>query len=642
MKKRITSCLLVLLCILLVSCTDNIPSPQESTEKSDISADISTPEENDVSDDNSETESDDGYSADTVLVLPTENPMPNTDKYSAVRTKITTVFSKNNVRDDMRLIVAPAMVGWEPSPVFDPVGNARSDDYGTDLQIGNTIKNDEKFIYLLSLGELIIFSAENGKAEQVSVTHLPDQLLGIEILLYKNQVIIICANEDPYRDYKVTELSEDNRGAVTSVFIVEVSERGKTKQTDYFVQSGSFAASRIINGQLVLITSRYTTIAKKFYDDNLISEEELLSELPVAGRHLNALIPAENIEIPDDTGLSTLTITSKTDLNGGEMQAYCKMINDYSFYITEDSIYVFDQAVYWYGANGEAYTEIERYDISGELPIYIGKTRVYGRTYHLAVSEYNGYLRIPTNEDYGAGLIILDKDLNIVSELYGIGGNQQDPYPHDVETYKNTVIYGRDKNWWMVDVSEPEAPKVISIGEGGEIYYNKAFLSEDTLLTSIFCRDDTQDYGGIKLETYDISDEKNILKTGEILLENNSRELAYMLSPGTYQPSNSAAAENEFAVVPYTIEYWDDTTYVCRYMLALISTDNGLTLVSKQEIDHETASGIKASKWQVMYIDDAVYFVNLGVGTKETDITSVSIYFFTADDLTPIGQYSNN
>ena len=209
-------------------------------------------------------------------------------------------------------------------------------------------------------------------------------------------------------------------------------------------------------------------------------------------------------------------------------------------------------------------------------------------------------------------------------------------------TYKNTVVYGRGKNWWTVDVSDPAAPKVINIGEGGETNYDKAFLSEDTLITSTVCRDDTQEYGGIKLETYDISDEKNILKTGEILLENNSRELAYILSPGTYQPSVSAAAENEFAVVPYTIEYWDDTTYVCRYILSLLSIDNGLTLVSKQEIDHKTDSGIKASKWQVMYIDDTVYFVNLGLGTKETDITSVTIYSFTADDLTPIGQYSNN
>ncbi|MBR2914841.1 MAG: beta-propeller domain-containing protein, partial [Clostridia bacterium] len=255
--------------------------------------------------------------------------------------------------------------------------------------------------------------------------------------------------------------------------------------------------------------------------------------------------------------------------------------------------------------------------------------------------EYNGYLRIPTDEDYGAGLVILDKELNIVSELYGIGGNQKEPHPHDVATYKNVAVFGRGTTWYVVDVSDPAAPKVMNGIDGANQNYDKAFLSEDTLLTSVFCRDDAKEYNGIRLETYDISDEKNIVKTGEVLLENNSRELQYRLSPWSYRQSVSAVSEKEFTVVPYTIEYWDDTTYVRNYMLALFSTEDGLTLVSKQEIERVITEGTKTSRWQAMYIDGTVYFVNMALGTKETDITAINIYTFNSTDLTPTGRYTN-
>ena len=640
MKKRITVFIAVLLCLCMVACGEKLPAPQESGEQSEISADLSLPD-TDVSEEISDTE-EDGYTSDTVLVLPEDGPAVNAAEYDGVKNKISEVFTKNQVRDEELLIVVPAMVGWEPSPLYSPMGNAYYNTGSTALNTGDVIKNDENFIYCLSFGELTIFSAENGKAEQVSLTHLPEQLLGIEMLLYENKVIIICANQDPYRDYAVTELSESGRGAVTCVFVIEVSESGKTKQTDFYVQSGYFVSCHTVGDEMVLLTKRHTRLADKFYGDNALSDEELMRELPVAGKHLNATVPAENIEIPDDTGLSTLTITSKTNLQSGKMNAYCKMINDSYFFITEDSIYVFDQSVHWYGNDGRAHLEIERYDITGEKPVYIGKTSIHGWMHPLAVSEYNGYLRIPTDEDYGAGLVILDKELNIVSELYGIGGNQKEPYPHDMATYKNVAVFGRGTTWYVVDVSDPAAPKVMNGIDGANQNYDKAFLSEDTLLTAVFCRDDAKEYNGIKLETYDISDEKNIVKTGEILLENNSRELMYRLSPWSYRQSVSAVSEKEFTVVPYTIEYWEYDDYVRKNMLALFSTEDGLTLVSKQEIERAITEGTKTSKWQAMYIDGTVYFVNMALGTKETDITAINIYTFNSTYLTPTGRYTND
>ena len=297
---------------------------------------------------------------------------------------------------------------------------------------------------------------------------------------------------------------------------------------------------------------------------------------------------------------------------------------------------MFDQNVYWYGNDGRAHLEIERYDITGEKPVYIGKTGIHGWMHPLAVSEYNGYLRIPTDEDYGAGLVILDKELNIVSELYGIGGNQKEPHPHDVATYKNIAVFGRGTTWWLVDISDPTDPKVMNGIDGASKNYDKAFLSEDTLLTSVYCYDENRTCSWIELETYDVSNALNIRKTGEFPLEKNSRELVYTLSPWSYKPSISATAEDRFTVVPYTIEYWDNGTYVRNYMLALFSTDNGLTLISKQQIDHHATEETKASKWKAMCIENTVYFVNLAVGTKETDITAISIYPFTADTLDPI------
>lgn len=639
MKKRITSYLLVLLCILLVSCADKILSPQESTEKSDISADISIPEENDVSDGNSETE-DDGYSSETLLVLPEKGGEASAGDYTAVKKQICDTFTGNEVRDDYRVIIEDEGMIYidetndRKSSVYAPMGTTYSDPQNEAVGKGDIIKSDGKFIYLLSFGELVILSAENGETKQVSVTHLPEQLLGIEILLYEDLVIIICANEDPARDYAVTEIADTDRGVLTSVFVVEVSESGKTRQKDYYVQSGSFAASRLINGEIVLITCRFTALADSFYNDNMLSDDELMRELPVAGRRFNDTVPAENIDIPEETHTSTLTVISKTSLSDGKMNAYCKMADDFSFYISEDSIYVFDQSVYWYGSDGKAYIEVERYDITGKLPVYIGKTSVHGWMCSSAISEYNGYLRIPTYEDYGAGLIILDKELNVIGELYGIGGNQQDPLPHDVATYKNIAVFGRDSTWWTVDISDPASPEIIGSADCIGAYYNKTILDGGYLLTSVFYRDSDSDYAGLKLETYDVSDEMNIKKTGEMLLENESRQFIYMLSPGLYQETTSETSGSGTLVMPYVIA--DDNP---RYVLAMLSYGEELTLTAKQELVHTSTSEIKTSKWQMVRIGDGIHLVNLAMGTKETDITSVFVYSFNADDLTPLGRY---
>lgn len=316
------------------------------------------------------------------------------------------------------------------------------------------------------------------------------------------------------------------------------------------------------------------------------------------------------------------------------MNAYCKMADDFSFYISEDSIYVFYQTVLWYGNDGRAHLEIERYDITGKLPVYIGKTSVHGWMCSSAISEYNGYLRIPTYEDYGAGLIILDKELNVIGELYGIGGNQQDPLPHDVATYKNIAVFGRDSTWWTVDISDPASPKVTGSADGKGNNYHTVFLDDGYLLTSVFYRDYASDYAGLKLETYDISDEMNIKKTGEMLLENESRQFIYMLSPGLYQETTSETSGSGTLVMPYVVA--DDNP---RYVLAMFSYGEELTLTAKQELVHTSASEIKTSKWQMVRIGDGIHLVNLAMGTKETDITSVSVYSFNADDLTPIGQY---
>ncbi|MBR2915108.1 MAG: beta-propeller domain-containing protein [Clostridia bacterium] len=640
MKKRITSLFALLLCLFLVSCGMEVSSDvSRADNESSVSVNTSLPPEENVSSETSETE-DGGYSSETLLVLPEKGGEASAGDYTAVKKQICDTFTGNEVRDDYRVIIEnDDMIHIDEtndrkSSVYSPMGITYSDQQNEALQRGDVIKSDSRFIYLLSFGELTILSAENGKTEQVSVTRLPDQLLGIQMLLYKNQVIIICANEDPYLNYKVEELSEDNRGVLTSVFVVEVSESGKTRQKDYYVQSGAFAASRMVNDEIVLITCRFTNLAKSFYDDDMLSDGELMRELPIAGRHFNDTVPAENIDIPKETYTSTLTVISKTSLSDGEMNAYCKMADDFSFYISEDSIYVFYQTVLWYGNDGRAHLEIERYDITGKLPVYIGKTSVHGWMCSSAISEYNGYLRIPTYEDYGAGLIILDKELNVIGELYGIGGNQQDPLPHDVATYKNIAVFGRDSTWWTVDISDPASPKVTGSADGKGNSYHTVFLDDGYLLTSVFYRDYASDYAGLKLETYDVSDEMNIKKTGEMLLENESRQFIYMLSPGLYQETTSETSGAGTLVMPYVVA--DDNP---RYVLAMFSYGEELTLTAKQELVHTSTSEIKTSKWQMVRIGDGIHLVNLAMGTKETDITSVSVYSFNADDLTPIGQY---
>ena len=143
MKKRITVFIAVLLCLCMVACGEKIPAPQESDDRSGVDADVSLPD-TDVSAETSDTE-DDGYSSDTVLVLPEGGPCANAAEYDGVKNKISEVFTKNQVRDEELLIYALDVVGWEPSPLYSPMGNAYYNTGNAALNTGDVIKNDENF-----------------------------------------------------------------------------------------------------------------------------------------------------------------------------------------------------------------------------------------------------------------------------------------------------------------------------------------------------------------------------------------------------------------------------------------------------------------------------------------------------------------
>lgn len=641
MKKRITSLFALLLCLFLVSCGTEVPSDVSKTDNessiissvsdTDAFGDVSLPSE----------ESLNGFSAETVLAFPEENSLPDISVYTSLEESLNAEFAERKIYDDYRIIIAPAMEGYEPPPTYIPCGTSHSDENNPGIQSGDVIQQDEKFIYVLSFNALTVYSAENGEMKECSKTLLPQQLISIEMLTFGNRIIIVCSNEDPAEDYKISNLSKSDRGAMTCVFVVDISKNGLTKQTDFYVQSGLYLCGRKIDNEFLLITRKYTQLEKK-YGDGILSLEEITEDLPVAGKNFNDLVPPENIEISKDTSQTTFTVMSRLDIQKGEMYPYARMTSETNFYITDESVYTFEMQFFHLKNDTKLYSKIDRYSISDTI-VHSANATVEGQFWGIrSISEYNGYLRVPACEDYGAAIFILDKDLNTVGELYGIGGSDKDSFLDGTRTHKDIIGFELGSKLWLVDVSDPETPKETgSIDNKG--WANRSIkLDDNRLLSAYYTR--SEDYFGISINLYSITDDYTITELDRLSMPNDSLLIDYLFGPGIYTDSTSNIYATESLITfPYQLSYYNENNKkVQKYMVAFISCDDSLEISKEHEMTFETVFGLKTSYFKTVSVGDFVYIINLRQGTKTTDITSVSVKAFSVSELEMVNEYHFN
>ncbi|MCR5700768.1 MAG: beta-propeller domain-containing protein [Lachnospiraceae bacterium] len=431
---------------------------------------------------------------------------------------------------------------------------------------GDVVKTDGNYIYSINLHGyywyaydsqapvISITKANNGKLSKMSSIELTaedksddTEYYFKEFYIYKNYLVVMSEkssikksqrsrglgkifDSDSYYPYTVKQ---------TCIDIYDISNKSKPKKYKTLYQSGSYNSSRVSDGFLYTI-SYFTSEVSTFYDRKkgiddyegyipYINDDAISCEDIYYSRHLDSM--------------GTYVITS-VNLNSPKSFSDSKAVSN-----SNGTVYVSDSAIYMYST---IYDRIEKTEIMkvayDKGSLYIGNRAViagylYGT---FALSEYDNYLRIvstiPQNdfswydnqvwsddiaknysqriaEDINA-VYVLDDNMKLTGRITGLAPGEQIYSARFFGNIGYFVTYRNTDPLFSVDFSNPKEPKILGALKIPGFSNYLHFYGNDTLLGIGEETDPyTQEFLGLKLSMFDISDPSNVTESDKFVIK---------------------------------------------------------------------------------------------------------------------------
>lgn len=409
---------------------------------------------------------------------------------------------------------------------------------------GDIIKTDGTYIYRVTnnydqaLGDniysLVITKTDNGKLTPVTAINLIDlkpendsaYFAFHEFYLYDDQLVIL---------YSVEDYSGGSSGNMSYIAVYNVKHKDKPTLTKKLSQSGWYESSRISNGYLYTITN---------YDcGNFTDIKRYKDYVPTVDDNT---IPCENIYYTDDVLMDTSHVVTSLNLSNPTEFSDSKSIP-----VNGSSVYVSDNAIYFYASLYDEITKTEimkMYYDKGKLTV--GNSAVIAGSLYgpFAINEYDGHLRIvatiPANnvsllwrggiedlkeasdesdstvrEDVNA-LYILDDNLNLTGKLTGIAPGERIYSARFMGNTGYFVTYKNTDPLFSVDLSDPANPTILgTLKIPGFSNYLHPYGDGILLGFGEETDPETQEFLGLKLSMFDISDPANVKEEDKCIIE---------------------------------------------------------------------------------------------------------------------------
>ena len=461
------------------------------------------------------------------------------------------VFVSNDIAPDSGLVEYEAMpeesaasdsaaTGIAASPKS--AGAAHSDTY---LQVegideADIVKTDGKYIYFVNDDkEVVIYSAEDGKTEKLSVIGYSGVENYIDDIYLSGDRLITVGRY--YRD--------DSQESCSGIVVYDITDRKNPKELYDFSQSGDILSSRMTGGYVYLVTNDYVYRGGRTVP--LCGSTGSLSSLKagdiccVPEPQTSSYIVLSAIDITSGTQGKTAT---KAILGSGE-DIYC---NDHNLYSVSGE---------WNSKDNVYSTRIVRASLDGLRVKFNATAKVRGYALsQFAMDEKDGYFRIATTSERGGidvnNLFVLDSELKEAGSVTGFARNESIKAVRYVGDKAYVITYEAIDPLFIIDLSDPENPAI----EGEVMIDGFSTLlipvSESRMLGIGHATGDNG-YGGeydsgLKLALFDISDPSK----PEVL---DSMEFKDMTSPA--QSDHHALmvnAEAGYYAIPYSIDSYGD------------------------------------------------------------------------------------
>lgn len=343
-------------------------------------------------------------------------------------------------------------------------------------------------------------------------------------------------------------------GAVTRVYIYDISDRTNVKFYRELSFEGNYSSSRKVDDMVYLIVNKYQinyqTAEEKWDERGLVPlyADSVDGDIDkVAGCSDILYLPAV-----DSTEYVVVAGIPIDDANA-EISEEVVLGSSGEIYASRDNLYVAEPKYDWYyisldSASSKEETIIHKFSLGRSDVKYLGKNDVPGTILNqFSMDEYKGYFRIATtlgnlwDEENLAknNVYVLDNDLKLVGKLEGIAPGEKIYSVRFMGDKTYMVTFKNTDPFFVLDTSEPTAPTILGklkipgysdylhpYDENHIIGFGKEAVdaSKDESWGADFAW-----YQGMKVAMFDVTDVTNPVELHKIVIgdRGTSSELLY-------------------------------------------------------------------------------------------------------------------
>ncbi|MBQ7102388.1 MAG: beta-propeller domain-containing protein [Clostridia bacterium] len=327
-----------------------------------------------------------------------------------------------------------------------------------DVDEDDIIKNDGKYIYVLSDWSIKIVEAETMKLVSKTDVYY-NSTSGAEGMYLWGETLVIIG----------TDWDEEPKARI---ILYDISDRKKPVKTDEFSQDGNYFSSRLVDGKVILI-SQYTVYPEEIeifggyakYED-IAPKTETNSKAATLSSQMISILPQ------DDSNSDTYVVMSTVDLAKPDFEPKTSAIlgNGREVYCTANYLYIIAERYDRQESSGgfvsfstsSVKTAVHRFTFKSGVIEPDGTGEVEGRILNqFSLDERDGYIRIATTLNEANRITVLDKKLKEAAKIDGIAPGETIQSVRYIGNYGYVVTFRQTDPLFVIDFTYMTKPKIV-------------------------------------------------------------------------------------------------------------------------------------------------------------------------------------
>ena len=385
-----------------------------------------------------------------------------------------------------------------------------------DVDEDDIIKNDGKYIYVLTDSSIKIIDAANMKLmSKLSIESRGSN--GLYIL--GNKLIAVGSTFDKKQQ--------------TVIEIYNITDKSSPELMYTFEQDGVYFSSRLIGNRIVLLSQHAVYPEDIELDGGYAVYNDIVPTITENGVAVITLSPEMITILPHQDNYSEIyTVMTSLDLStdvfdpitsavlGTGDNVYCTAEN---LYIT-DTKYTYSETTHSNGmisvSDHSVKTAIHRFSIKNGVIKSEATGEVNGRTLNqFSLDEKGGYLRIATTDNSANEITVLDKSLKEIAKIDDIAEGETIQSVRYIGDYGYVVTFRQTDPLFVIDFKDMKNPKIV--GELKIPGFSSYLHPFNGYLVGIGTDgDEDGTVNALKISLFDISDPTNPQEIDRFIVKN--------------------------------------------------------------------------------------------------------------------------